>query len=571
MSLFNQPQAEPRRLFAVVQAGKGLLGLTLGLGYVLLVGPPDAFEWVAIAGLVAPLLLALTSLTSFKLAALEQAGLALSALLIGYLAALTGGLQSPLMVWLVLVPAEAALAGGRRAVARAGVAAGLVVVGLATIQMLGQLPPSRLPLPASAAIAIAILVALVQAGLIATAAQDRQRAADRAARKGAAMYQLLAENAGDLITRHAPDGRILFASPAALSLLGRPPSELEGKMPDLLTHPGDLCAVQEAFRDSALRGREGAAQARLSRGGQDGQDYVWAEIRCRPAARLPSGMAEIVAVTRDISERKMQEQALIEARDAAMSASRAKTAFLANMSHELRTPLNAIIGFSELMAREIFGPLGHANYQDYARLIHDSGGHLLELINEVLDMSKIEAGKFELYRELFAFEDVVAPSLRFVKLAANRAGVTLTTAIDPSAVAIFADKRAVKQILVNLLSNGIKFTPRGGQVGLEAASGEKGVEILVRDSGIGIANADLEKLGRPFEQAESSPARAKEGTGLGLALVKSLAAMHGGELLLESVQGVGTTAKVRLPFARVDDKVARPGTGQATGALRGAA
>jgi cell cycle sensor histidine kinase DivJ len=559
----------PRRLFAFVQGGKALVGLVLALGFVLVAGRPDIFEGAAIAGLLAPALLALGSLTPLALPLLEQIGLGLFAILIGYLAGLTGGLHSPLILWLVLVPAEAALAGGRRAVAQAAIGAILVLSLMTALQLLGHLPPSRLPLPSDRVSAAVILAALIQAGLIAAAAQDLKRAADRAAEQGAAMYQLLAENAVDLITRHAPDGRIRFASPASVTLLGRAPSELEGKLPAALTHPDDLSAVQAAFMESAYFGREGAAEARLRR---DGRDYIWTEIRCRPAGPRPKGApAEIVAVTRDVSERKAQERALIEARDVAMSASRAKSAFLANMSHELRTPLNAIIGFSELMTREIFGSLGNARYQEYAKLIHDSGGHLLELINGVLDMSKIEAGKFELYEEMVDLQDVTTASLRFVKLAAERGGVALSSDIAPEAARIFADRRAVKQILVNLLSNGVKFTPRGGQVVLGARVREKGVEITVRDTGTGISRADLEKLGKPFAQVENAITRGKEGTGLGLALVKSLAAMHGGEAVLESALGIGTTVRVWLPYAAVDVDGARLKAGAKILPFRGAA
>ena len=234
-----------------------------------------------------------------------------------------------------------------------------------------------------------------------------------------------------------------------------------------------------------------------------------------------------------------------------MSASRAKSAFLANMSHELRTPLNAIIGFSELMTREIFGGLGNARYQEYSQLIHDSGGHLLELINGVLDMSKIEAGKFELYEEISIWTKWPYLRVRFVKLAAERGGVALVAYRSRRRLRhIFADKRAVKQILVNLLSNGVKFTPRGGEVALDARVTDEGVEIMVRDTGTGIAQSDLGKLGKPFEQAEGAAMRAKEGTGLGLALVKSLAAMHGGEVVLESALGVGTTVMCACPLPR---------------------
>jgi len=540
----------PRRLFALVQGGKALVGAVLGLGFVLAVGRPDLPETIALAGLAAPLLLALAAMTPLPLTLLEQAGLGLFAILIGYLAGLTGGLQSPLIVWLVLVPAEAALAGGRRSVIGAGIVAALVLGAVAAIQMSGMLPPSRLSLPEGVTAGAAILAALAQAGLIAAAARDQRRAADDAAAEGAAMYQLLAENAVDLITRHGPDGRIRFASPASAMLLGRSPAELDGLAPSALAHPDDLGRVQAAFLESAYFGREGAAEVRLRHAAKG---YVWTEMRCRPAGpRAKGAPAQIVAVTRDISERKAQERALIEARDEAMSASRAKSAFLANMSHELRTPLNAIIGFSELMEREIFGSIGNPRYQEYARMIHDSGGHLLELINGVLDMSKIEAGKFELYEEIFELDDVTAASLRFVHLAAERGGVALKSDIAPGVRRIFADKRAVKQILVNLLSNGVKFTPRGGQVSVSAGLIEKGIEILVRDTGTGISKTDLEKLGKPFEQAQSSAMHGKEGTGLGLALVKSLAAMHGGEALLESALGVGTTVRVRLPFAAVD-------------------
>jgi cell cycle sensor histidine kinase DivJ len=563
-------ERNPRRMFAAVQAGKGLVGAALAMGFLLVVGRPDPFETAALAGLLAPLLLALAAATRLPLPLLEQAGLALFALLIGYLAALTGGLQSPLTVWLFLVPAEAALAGGTRPVMKAGISAAVVLAALAGVTLSGDLPPSRLPAPTDAISAAILFAGLLQMGLIAVAARDQKRAADRAAEQGTAMYQLLADNAVDLITRHAPDGRISFASPAAAALLGRKPEELEGVLPAALAHPEDLSALQAAFLESAYFGREGAAEVRLRHGGQG---YVWTEIRCRPAGpRVKGAPAGIVAVTRDITERKAQERALIEARDVAMSASRAKSAFLANMSHELRTPLNAIIGFSELMEREIFGPLGNARYQEYARLIHDSGGHLLELINGVLDMSKIEAGKFELYEEIFPLDEVAQAALRFVHLAAERGGVALSSEIAPGTRQIFADKRAVKQILVNLLSNGVKFTPRGGRVVLSARRVEKGVEIAVRDTGTGISRADLEKLGKPFEQAEGAMTRGKEGTGLGLALVKSLAAMHGGEAVLESELGVGTIVRIRLPFAAVDeDGAARPKAEAKVLPFRGAA
>jgi cell cycle sensor histidine kinase DivJ len=396
--------------------------------------------------------------------------------------------------------------------------------------------------------------------LIAVAAQDRQRAADAAAAQGAAMYRFLADNAMDLITRHSSDGRIRFASPATLTLLGRSPEELAGAALQSLVHPEDLDAVQSALMESSYNGRAGSAELRLRH--RDGH-FVWAEIRCRPAQVGLGEPADIVAVTRDISERKNHEYALVEARDAALSASRAKTRFLANMSHELRTPLNAIIGFSEVMTREMFGSLG-PRYQEYSRLIHESGAHLLDLINSVLAMSKIEAGKFELHEELFDLEETAESAVRYLNMPAERACVAISLQVAPGARLVFADRRAIKQILINLLSNGVKYTPPGGTVKAIARTPDAGlgVEIIISDNGTGISRQDLERLGKPFEQVESAEIRAKEGTGLGLALVKSLAQMHGGVAEIDSVLGEGTTVTVRLPHAAVDAKGDRLTTGK---------
>ena len=543
-----------RRMFITVQASKAAIGAALGMAFIALVGKPDVAESIALAGLLAPAVLALLAFTRLSLPILESVGISLFAALIGYLASLTGGVLSPLIVWFALVPAEAALAGGRPAVLRAAVAAAIALAVVAAIESVGALPISRLPVPVWEIYAVSVMAAVIQAALVAAAAQERQHAADLAAAEGAAMYRFLADNAMDLITRHSSDGRIRFASPASQTILDQSPQDLVGVAPSALVHPADLRAMQAAFMESAYFARAASAEVRMRR--RDGS-YVWAEIRCRPAAPVHNEATDIVAVTRDISERKAQERALIEARDQAETASRAKTSFLANMSHELRTPLNAIIGFSEVMTHEMFGPVGSPKYLEYSKLIHESGGHLLELINGILDMSKIEAGKFELFEEVFDLEEVGTGALRFVKLQAERSGVALKLNVAPGARTIFADKRAVKQVLINLLTNGVKFTPRGGDVRVVATRDAKGIEISVSDSGVGISARDLERLGKPFEQVEGEHVRSKEGTGLGLALVKAFAAMHGGEAMLESTLGEGTTVRVRLPFAAVDEKGVR--------------
>ena len=248
------------------------------------------------------------------------------------------------------------------------------------------------------------------------------------------------------------------------------------------------------------------------------------------------------------SERETQElaQKYNAEKLRAEEASTAKSSFLANMSHELRTPLNAINGFSQMMVQQVYGPLGDARYSDYARDILASGTHLLDLINDVLDMAKIEAGKFTIAPRTMMLEEVVEQAVRMVRGRADERGVTLETDfadIDE----ITADPRAVKQIVLNLVSNAIKFTEAGGRVLVQTRAGMSDVSIRVVDTGIGIPPEHLRRLGNPFEQVENEHARQHQGTGLGLALCKSFAEMHGGSMVLSSEVGVGTMVTVSLP------------------------
>ena len=235
----------------------------------------------------------------------------------------------------------------------------------------------------------------------------------------------------------------------------------------------------------------------------------------------------------------------------AETANRSKSEFLANMSHELRTPLNAIIGFSEMMNGEFFGPLGDAKYKEYSQDIHDSGQHLLDVINDILDMSKIEAGRLTLELVDLELESLAEESLRLISGRAEVAGVRINNQIKGFPL-LMADKRAVKQVLINLLSNAVKFTPAGGDITLmaEPYKDHPGwARISVHDSGIGIPADALPKLGRPFEQVENQHSKTYNGTGLGLALSRSLIEMHEGILIIESEEGVGTEVSFTLPFA----------------------
>jgi two-component system cell cycle sensor histidine kinase PleC len=234
----------------------------------------------------------------------------------------------------------------------------------------------------------------------------------------------------------------------------------------------------------------------------------------------------------------------------AEDANRAKSEFLANMSHELRTPLNAINGFSEMMAGEMFGPLGDPRYREYAHDILSSGQHLLALINDILDMAKIEAGKLTLRFEMVDLEDIAEEAVRLMRNRSESAGLAVSIDMPSTLPEVQADSRALKQVLLNLLSNALKFTPRGGRVSVKGEMVGDRVKVAVVDTGIGIAKDDLARLARPFEQIESQHSKTTQGTGLGLALTKSLIELHRGEFELTSEPGAGTSAAFILPIRR---------------------
>ena len=250
-----------------------------------------------------------------------------------------------------------------------------------------------------------------------------------------------------------------------------------------------------------------------------------------------------------------READLHEALGQATASSKAKGDFLALMSHELRTPLNAIIGFSEVLGSELFGPLGHARYKEYARDVHGAGKHLLALINDILDLSKAEAGKFELCDEEIVAADLLVECLRLMRGRAEEAGLRLEQQLAPGLPNLVVDRLRLKQILLNLLSNAIKFTPAGGAVTLAADHTDSGIfRICVRDTGIGMAPEAIPAALEPFRQIASPLSRTQEGTGLGLALVKSLIECHGGKLELDSVVNQGTTARLIIPAVRCISK-----------------
>ena len=274
---------------------------------------------------------------------------------------------------------------------------------------------------------------------------------------------------------------------------------------------------------------------------EDHEDEIGEFARALRAFR--AGARERERLKTDVMEQR-------HAKDTAEAANRIKSTFLANMSHELRTPLNAILGFSEVIKSELFGPVGHTRYREYAEHVHNSGVHLLDLINDVLDLSKIDAGRMELKESDFAVADLVEEAVTMVRGKAQ-GHCSLSVEMARILPVIHADKRLIKQVLLNLLSNAIKFTPDGGQVTIRAAQDGGGVILEVADTGIGMDEQELETAFSPYGQVDSKIARQHQGTGLGLPISRALAQMHGGTLTAQSIKGHGTALTLRLPVSRI--------------------
>jgi cell cycle sensor histidine kinase DivJ len=290
-------------------------------------------------------------------------------------------------------------------------------------------------------------------------------------------------------------------------------------------------------------------------------------MRCRPLVQASQSLSfepEVVATMRDVTERKSQEQALELSHSAAEQADAAKTRFLATMSHELRTPLNAIIGFSDMIVQEDELMLSAARRKEYAQLINDSGQHLLSVVNGILDVSKMESGNFEILPETFAPRASLVNCCDLLALKARESGVDLVTDAPRDLPVMTGDPRAFKQILLNLVSNAIKFTEPGGKVRVSAEAAGTCLLVRVTDTGVGIAADDLKRIGKPFFQAGKTYQRRHEGTGLGLCIVNSLVALHAGQISMQSKVGEGTTIAVALPLAFSGASAQQPSSNIAT-------
>jgi len=519
-------------------------------------GAPGVIELMVFGWLVAPILIAyFLSRTGRYESAHVLSALALTGLVVA-IATWTGGIASFAAIWLVVVPLEGALSGSRRVVAVASTLA-LAAAGFLVVLGSRNLLPVPSPNGQAALAALGIVSAALYATGLALGAEALTRASVWLRYAEEDRYRLLARNMTDVIARHGRDGTVLFVSPAAAALFNCKIAELHGHGLFERVHVADRPAYLTALGEAAALGASCSVEFRVRRERPDASEggapeFIWIEMRCRPLEGLAdegiSHRREVVAVLRDVTERKLQEQALEDARAEAERANAAKNRFLATMSHELRTPLNAIIGFSDMLKKEALLALDQKRRVEYAGVINDSGNHLLAVVNGILDMSKIETGKFEITPEPFAPDEVVGSCCDMLALRARDAGVELEKRIDGVLPEMVADKRALSQILLNLLSNAIRFTDRGGKVAVGARAEAAQVIFVVEDNGVGIGDKDLPRLGEPYFQAQSSYDRRHGGTGLGLSIVKGLVRLHGGELEIKSRLGEGTRIAVRLPL-----------------------
>lgn len=465
----------------------------------------------------------------------------------GMACGLTGGVAGPLAVWCLAPVAAASAFGGGRHLAE-GAALSFIVATVAALAGLSGVAAAPLAGP-TAFWAGLLALATTGLGLGSGLVMAERRRVRREARRDDDVERLRAvlDEQPWLILSLYPHGRIRALHGTAPEGVSAEAVAAGGLAAAAQSGP-DRAAVADALRAASS---EGWAEVGFAPAGAMDR---WASVAIR---RVEENL--LLAVMRDATAERARETALDQARQDAEALAAGKSRFLANMSHELRTPLNAIMGFSDIMRARMFGPLPE-KYGEYGEMIHESGQHLLDLINDVLDMSKIEAERFQLSIERFDAREAVSASLRLMRLQADGAGVKLRGVLPAEGLEVDADRRAIKQIVLNLVSNALKFTPKGGSVTVTAQGFDRDFELVVADTGVGISREDLDRLGRPYEQAGDNTRR-QMGTGLGLSLVRSFAELHGGEMIIESTLGEGTTVTVRLPVVATPGRDAAPPVG----------
>jgi two-component system, cell cycle sensor histidine kinase DivJ len=424
-------------------------------------------------------------------------------------------------------------------------------------------------------LAFFVVPAMASATFAATVLMRRKSSSWRLARLQAERFGILTETMGDVVVTHDRSGATTSVSRNCEALFGLPATQLMGRgffervhvadRPAFLNAIAEACAGTETV-NTTLRLRTSGL---VDRGPYAEPVFLWLDMRARRCGEQSVGAGDAaklqgargpgaggqhakgngaIAVLRNISEAKWRQDELESAKARAEEASLSKDHFLANMSHELRTPLNAIIGFSEILGNPELTPDDPAKQREYAAIIHQSGQHLISVVNSILDLSKIQAGAFELTAAPFALAPLIDCCCDMVQLKAGERGIAVARHCPEGLDEVIGDRRAFKQILINLLSNSVKFTPANGKVSISARVEGKSLMLVVADSGVGIQAQDLARIGSPFFQAKGSLDRPYEGTGLGLSIVRGLVGLHGGSIAVASEPDQGTCVLVRLPM-----------------------
>lgn len=363
---------------------------------------------------------------------------------------------------------------------------------------------------------------------------------------GSDIYEEAAKIAGVVLFRVKPDGEIDHVSTQSGSTIGVPPALLMGKGLFERIHVTDRVEYMAHLASARAEGERLSADLRVRMPGNGDGAVEFRSLRFEFVGDEQKAGVVLVLVW-DCPEFNELKAAIAEARDEADSMDIAKGRFLASVSHELRTPLNAIIGFADMLTNEMFGSFSDPRQKEYAELIGQSGNHLLSVVNAILDVSKIESGNYLIEPEPFTFTDAVDMCHKMMILQARAKDIAITRDISKSVDEICADRRAVQQMLINLVSNAIKFTPNGGRIHISADVKDGRLHFRVNDNGIGISADDLKRIGQPFMQVQNSYTRQFEGTGLGLSLVKGLVTLHEGDMMIDSAPGCGTTVSISLP------------------------
>jgi PAS domain S-box-containing protein len=390
------------------------------------------------------------------------------------------------------------------------------------------------------------ITAQKEAELALSAIRTQQKERDRS-------YRTLIANISGAVYRMKmdEDWTDIFISDAVEKIWGYSAAECLAKAAPLFAsaiHADDREFVTQSTQTAIEKREPYAIEYRIRH--RDGS-IRWVSDRGQPVFDEAGQLLYLDGIFFDITDRMRAETELKRAKEQAEGANRAKSDFLAMMSHELRTPLNAIIGFSEIVMGEVFGPVGNEKYHGYLSDIQRSGNHLLELINDILDLSKAEAGLMELNEEGMDVAQVIATTIGMVRLRAEEAGLQIQTEVPDGLPEVIADERKIRQSLLNLVSNAVKFTPQGGQVAVRALMAGECLQIRIEDTGIGIASADIPKALSPFGQIDSALSRRHTGTGLGLPLTKRLVEAHGARLEIQSDLGAGTVAIIEFPASRL--------------------